>query len=143
MLINAIDLLKTDVREAGTTVVDWQTLLSHVMTLLPTEGDASEEGLDLLDDSVAAVAYAIRTKLTGSGQEAAWSARRCYEYFDRAANEDFTSLDVNEPTDERLLTHPKVQNELKRQCDLLEVVQRSETANNPSAVVDEAVVGDG
>jgi len=112
------------------------------MVLLPTEDETTREGLDLLDDAVASVAYAIRTRLTGSSQEAAWSARRCYEYFDHVANENFADVGVDEPTEERLLADPKIQDELKRQHDLMEVLQRSETANNPSRVLDEAVVGD-
>ena len=119
-LTSAIDMLKADVRKAGPTAVDWQILLDRVMALLPLEEETSEEGGNLLDDSVAAVAYAIRTRMTGSSQEAAWSARRCYEYFDHVANTDFASLGIDEPTEERLLAYPKTQEELKQQHDLLE-----------------------
>ena len=119
-LTNAIDTLQADVRIAGHTAVDWQTLLNRVMALLPLEDETFEEGGNLLDDAVAAVAYAIRTRMTGSSQEAAWCARRCYEYFDHVANTDFASLGIDKPTEERLLAHPKTQEELKRQHDLLE-----------------------
>jgi hypothetical protein len=136
-LTNAVDMLKTDVRESGQTAVDWQTLLKRVMALLPGEDETSEEGLVLLDDSVAAIAYAIRTRLTGSSQEAAWSARRCYGYFDHVANTDFAILGIDEPTEERLLAHPRTQEELRRQHDLLEFLQGKETEQDLSAVLDE------
>jgi len=130
-LTNAIDMLRADVRMAGHTAVDWQSLLNHVMALLPLEDETFEEGGTLLDDAVAAVAYAIRTRMTGSSQEAAWCARRCYEYFDHVANTDFANLGIDNPTEERLLAHPKTQEELKRQNDLLESLAEEGDANVP------------
>jgi len=125
-LTNAIELLRADLRDSGETEVDWQALLDHVMTLLPGEDATWHDVKSLLDDSVAAVAYAIRTRLTGSSQEAAWSARKCYEYFDSVANQDFCRRGVEEPTDLMLLEHPETQKELRRQHDLLEVLKRTD-----------------
>jgi len=124
ILSSTIGLLEADNREMGSTSVEWEAVLNRVAAILPTEDQASEQGWDLLDDAAAAVAYAIRTRLTGSSQEAAWSARRCYEYFDGVANRALAAVGVAEPAESRLLAHDEVQNELARQHELLKALQR-------------------
>jgi uncharacterized protein YjaG (DUF416 family) len=67
------------------------------------------------EDAAAAVAYALRTIKTGSSQEAAWAARRCYEAIDNfVINRD--RLDTTPPGAEvRILGDPLIQQELRRQ----------------------------
>jgi uncharacterized protein YjaG (DUF416 family) len=70
---------------------------------------------EVAEDTVAAVAYALRCRLNGQEQEAAWAARRVYEALDEYV---ITSdgIDINRPRGElRVLSHPVVQAELIRQ----------------------------
>ncbi|HZF51180.1 MAG TPA: hypothetical protein VE093_21120 [Polyangiaceae bacterium] len=62
-----------------------------------------------------AVIYALRAKLTGEAQEAAWAARVAYEALDNfVINKD--RIDTNKPGEElRVLLHSLVQAELNRQ----------------------------
>lgn len=62
-----------------------------------------------------AVVYALRAKLTGEAQEAAWAAQVAYEAIDNfVINRE--RIDMNKPGAEvRVLSHPLVQAELDRQ----------------------------
>ena len=88
---------------------------------IPEQADAEDAG--------AAVAYALRCRQNGRGQEAAWSARRAYEALDRYVinRED---IDVNVPGAEtQVLAHPLVQAELTRQLrDLQDLATGPDTA---------------
>lgn len=59
--------------------------------------------------------YALRAKLRGEAQEAAWAARVAYEGLDNVAI-NAENIDTNTPGEEhRVLSHPLVQAELARQ----------------------------
>lgn len=108
-----------------------RSLLDECMSLMPTEPDDWAATRPYAEDAVSVVAYALRSRVTGSSQEAAWAARRAYETLDQyAINESGVSL--QEPDkEERLVAHPKVQSELaNQQQDLSELVlaQQSEDA---------------
>jgi hypothetical protein len=62
-----------------------------------------------------AVAYALRTRLTGEAQEAAWAARVAYEALDNfVINKE--DIDTSKPGSElRVLSHPLMQAEFERQ----------------------------
>lgn len=93
------------------------------MQLIPGgDSDTWNEHYELLDDTVASLAYAIRTRLNGSSQEAAWSARRAYEYADSIASSDFARQGVKDPTYEMLLNHYETQKELRRQQRILKLI---------------------
>ena len=98
-----------------------QANLDRCMALIPDEDDGPwipEQAAG--EDAGAAVAYALRCRQNGRGQEAAWSARRAYEALDHYVinHED---IDVNLPgAEEEVLAHPVVQSELARQLRDLE-----------------------
>jgi uncharacterized protein YjaG (DUF416 family) len=108
------------------------------MSLIPQE-DAiswvSEQAW--AEDAAAAVAYALRCRLNGQAQEAAWAARRAYEALDHfvIAREGIDTSKAG--AEAQVLSHPLVQAELLRQQrdlgellaadqqDLLRVAQRT------------------
>jgi uncharacterized protein YjaG (DUF416 family) len=90
--------------------------LEVVMSLVPREDDGKwvpEQAA--AEDAAAALAYALRCRGNGASKEAAWAARRVYEAIDHyVINRETTLLDGNR-NEERILSHPLVQQELSRQ----------------------------
>lgn len=74
------------------------------------------------EDATAAVAYAIRCRLNGDPQEAAWAARRAYEAWDQYVIER-DDVDISlDGAEARVLADVLVQAELSRQqADLTEL----------------------
>lgn len=89
----------------------WQTLAEG---LVPDEDDESwVDEYAYGQNGAAAVAYALRTALTGDSQEAAWGARQVYEAADFAAQQQLQDLDKNRPgAEDQLLSTPVVQEAL-------------------------------
>src|SRR5882724_3730161 len=78
--------------------------LDRVMAALPPEGEGEwVEQQPYAEDAVAAVAYAIRTLVTGESQEAVWAARRCYECADQFAINDLARNGVDSPSEDAIL----------------------------------------
>jgi uncharacterized protein YjaG (DUF416 family) len=96
-----------------------EDLLSNLdvcMGLIQAEDEGEWSSLRAYaEDAVAAVAYALRVQQNGESQEAAWAARRVYEALDHfVTNEE--EIDTSEPgAEERILSHPLIQQELVRQ----------------------------
>jgi uncharacterized protein YjaG (DUF416 family) len=67
------------------------------------------------EDAAAAVVYALRCRLNGQAQEAAWAARRAYEALDHfvIAREGIDTSKAG--AEAQVLSHPVVQAELLRQ----------------------------
>lgn len=64
-------------------------------------------------NGAAAVAYALRTALTGEPQEVAWAARQVYDAADFAAQQQLPDLDLNRAgAEDELLSTPVVQEAL-------------------------------
>lgn len=104
---------------------DLKDVLDKVMALIPTEEDGwDEETQAYAEDAAAALAYAIRTALTGEPQEAAWSARRAYESADHRAQAVVEISPGDQAAEMAILAHPVVQTELRRQDrDLAELAE--------------------
>jgi hypothetical protein len=67
------------------------------------------------DDAAAALAYALRCRLTGLSQEAAWAARRSYETLEEYIILDL-GIDINNHSElEGMVMNSLVQAELGRQ----------------------------
>ena len=103
------------------------------MSLLPNE-DLGDGDLCLLgyfaEDAVAAVAYAIETRLKSDPCEAVESARRAYNALDEYVSHILKIRSIGQNEETQILTHPLVQAEFKRQrADLLRL---QEIANNPT-----------
>lgn len=97
--------------------------IEELMTLIPQEDGwqgAWTQEVTNAQNAGMAVVYALRTRLTGSAQEAAWAARVAYEALDNFVinTED---IDTNRPGGElQVLSHALVQAELARQRTDLE-----------------------
>lgn len=104
--------------------------LERVMAVIPREDDEPWfEEQAYAEDVAAALAYAIRARLTGSSQEAAWAARRCYELADHAAINELEEEGNESPDEETILHHRRVQAELERQAQKLSAIENvGETA---------------
>ncbi|WP_437531192.1 DUF416 family protein [Sorangium sp. So ce726] len=97
---------------------DLERQIEAIMSQIPqencVEGPWTQEATNAQNAGMA-VAYALRTKLAGDAQEAAWAARVAYEALDNfVINKE--SIDTNTPDNElRVLSHPLIQAELGRQ----------------------------
>jgi uncharacterized protein YjaG (DUF416 family) len=106
------------------------------LALVPSEEDGWDEATQpFAEDAAAAVAYAVRSRLTGEPQEGAWAARRAYETVERYVVAT-TGLSLDDPEDElTVLSHPLVQAELARQQrDLEDLTALSAEASTHSAL---------
>lgn len=97
--------------------------LETCMGSMPSEEDASSSFWAHAEDAVSALAYALRARLSGESQEAAWAARRAYESLDEYVIQRH-SIDLNKPGGElQVMQHPLVQAELWRQQRDLDELQ--------------------
>src|SRR5512138_1845994 len=89
-----------------------EAALDRATKLVPSEVDGwDEDSQPYAEDAAAALAYALRARLTGDPQEAAWACRRVYEAADHFAIAT-TGLPVGGSESERaVLLHPIVQAE--------------------------------
>lgn len=105
-----------------------QANLDTCMSLIPHEDDepwVTEQ--PYAEDAATALAYALRARLNGESQEAAWAARCAYEAADHYVV-NRVGVDTNQPNGEyTVLSHPVVQAELQRQRhDLNDLMRMSE-----------------
>lgn len=88
-----------------------------------TQPSAAEGALDrvmrysdtLWEDAVAATAYALRCYRTGDAREAAWSARRAYDFLDDRIATELGVRILDRTVAERILGTACIQRELARQ----------------------------
>jgi len=109
-----------------------QANIDTCMGLIPQEDEGpwvTEQAA--AEDAGAALAYALRCRQSGRGQEAAWAARRAYEALDHhVINRD--DVDMNVPGAEaRVLADPLVQVEFRRQRQDLDVALAADDADVP------------
>jgi hypothetical protein len=111
--------------------------IEALMDLVPQEGDLqgawTQDSTNAQNAGMAAL-YALRTKLRGDPQEAAWAARVAYEALDNFVinSED---IDTNKPGEQlRVLAHPLVQAELTRQRIDLEDLRTYITDSLPAVI---------
>lgn len=106
----------------------WQ---ERAEALVPDEEDETwTDESAYAQNATAAAAYALRTRIAGSVQEASWAALQAYEAADQLAQRRLAHLDLNAPgTEAALLEHPVVQDVLHALRTDLDTV----TSGNPSA----------
>lgn len=93
-----------------------QMAAARCMELVPSEQGWDEDTQPYAEDAAAAVAYAVRARLNGDPQEAAWAGRRVYEAIDHFINAQKEVSATTDPDDQlNVLAHPLVQAELLRQ----------------------------
>jgi uncharacterized protein YjaG (DUF416 family) len=102
----------------------WQAIDSYVDTSELERLQAQAEGLVPDEDedwvaesgfgqnAAAAVAYALRTRLTDNPQEAEWAARQAYDVTDYAAQRQLEDADFDAAGEEALANQPVVQEAL-------------------------------
>lgn len=122
-LAQVIDQLWTDLERPDISEMRLDPLLDQCMSLLPEETQDWSSDRPYAEDAVSSAVYAIRSRLTGSPQEAVWAGRRVYEALDQYAIND-SGVSFDQPDSEmRLATHPWVQVELRHQQeDLADLV---------------------
>ncbi|WP_437927257.1 DUF416 family protein [Sorangium sp. So ce291] len=117
MMEIALETVWTD-PDATKNATDLERQIEAIMQLIPQEdsieGPWTQEATNAQNAGMA-VAYALRAKLAGEAQEAAWAARVAYEALDNFIINN-KRIDTNMPGNELLiLSHPLVQAELGRQ----------------------------
>jgi uncharacterized protein YjaG (DUF416 family) len=127
-----VERLWRDVSGEPMTEREAQAAVDRAMQLVPPEDDGwDEESQPYAEDAAAAIAYALRARLTDDPQEAAWAARRVYEAADHFA-ETISGLALGEPQGEKaILSQRVVQAELARQArDLGELAELARSATD-------------
>jgi hypothetical protein len=126
-LTAAMALLWSDQGDALAITVLKEHLI-RVMAALPNEMDESNwpRQQACAEDAAAAVAYALRCRITAEPQEAAWAARRCYELADRVAVHLLSGESMEYPAETAVLSHPRVQQELRLQSEALDHVRAAD-----------------
>src|ERR1019366_3930030 len=130
-LSEAIGSLRRYVRGGPTT--DWLALASELVSAIPDEDEITTASHAVLDDALAAAAYALRTAATFDPQEAAWAAKRLYEAVDACAQRSPSIRKFTSDVELALLQDPRVQRELQRQeRDLAELEAARDAADVPT-----------
>ena len=132
-LASALLRVWEDIDGAPAGSAELKACLDTCLSLLPNE-DLGDGDLCLLghyaEDGVAAVAYAIETRLKSDPCEAVESARRAYTALDEYVSEILNVGSIGPKEEAQIQAHPLVQTEFKRQrADLLRL---QEIAKNPA-----------
>jgi uncharacterized protein YjaG (DUF416 family) len=124
-LEQALEDLWTAVKGEGRSPESLESQQHVAEELVPHEDDRWVDECAYAENATAAVAYAIRSWLTGSAQEAAWAARQLYDALDyRVTNRD--DLDLNAPRVHELIDADQlIQRELARQQNDVEVLRHA------------------
>lgn len=109
----ALDYLWTNL---GTKVSaeDVSRYVEEVIALIPEESEAQRPLAAQADDAAAALAYALRSLIDRSPQEAAWAARRAYESADNLVIQR-ADVEIGGEAESRIIEDPLIQSELDRQ----------------------------
>jgi hypothetical protein len=113
---SVLDRLWSDLEGDKVSLQEIQENLDACLALLrgEDEGEWSRQRSQG-EDGITAVAYALRTRLSGESQEAAWAARCVYEALDQfVINEE--GIDISKSgAEERIIANPLIQGEFARQ----------------------------
>ena len=96
------------------------------VSLMPDEGEPGQPlELACAEDAATAVAYAVRSWLNQSSQDAAWAMRRVYDTLDSFVT-DQEKIDISvKGAEKRILENPLIQAELLRQRQDIDEVLNS------------------
>jgi uncharacterized protein YjaG (DUF416 family) len=111
----ALDSVWEDLQGRPVSDVELASTLEKCLSLIEGEKDDPDEDAAYADDAAASVAYAIRARLTGAPQEAAWAAKRAYEAIDHMVMNQFPTGLIGRDLERDVVSHPLVQTELRRQ----------------------------
>ena len=138
VLDRALEDVWTDPGRAKSQDSKFKHQLEEVMSVIPQEdsiaGPWTEEAT-YGQDTAMSVAYALRARLNGEAQEAAWAARVAYEALDHFVI-NCEGIDTNKPGEEqRVLSHPLIQAEFARQRRDLDDLLRASDGGDTTSVV--------
>lgn len=126
LVASALDSIWNELMGAPTSDETFRRHLADCMSAMPEP--ESEEAI-ATEDAIASVAYALRARLTGNSQEAAWAARSAYDALDTYVNRRLDTNEITQEIERRILANPLIQAELKRQerdlLDLIELVRNN------------------
>ena len=109
--------------------VDWTAWSESLIEQIPPEDDMANSACQVMDDALAAAAYAARTARGGDPAEAAYSARRLYDAVDAYAQRSLAFTEFTPEIERALSDHPVVQQELGRQARDLAELEYGDTAS--------------
>jgi len=98
--------------------------VDEAIALIPGESEGPRRFAAQADDAAAALAYALRSLIDPSPQEAAWAARRAYESADNLVIQR-TGVEIGGEAENRVIEDPLIQSELERQQFDVEVAMSS------------------
>jgi hypothetical protein len=125
-LPEAVESLRRYVR--GGPASDWSSLAGELVSEIPDEDEMTTTSHAVIDDALAATAYALRTAATFDPQEATWAARRLYDATDSFAQRSLSFREYTPEIERALLQNPHVQRELQRQARDLEELEAARDA---------------
>lgn len=122
-LVTIVDSVWEALSDARTHIADLREGQVMAESMVPQEGEAWIVESGYAQNAAAAAAYAVRARLTGEPQEAAWAARQMYELADYAVLQIDQTINLNSPESEgRILATELIQNTLETLEDFLEMV---------------------
>ncbi len=138
VLIDVLNCLWDDLLGRLATEPKLRQQLDACMSLLPEESAACD-GLEYYaEDAVSAATYAIEARLFSDIQPVIWAARRAYNALDEFAGSESPGGAIDQEEEERILSHPLVQAELRRQrADLMQLQKIKIGSINEREVVEE------
>jgi hypothetical protein len=108
---NAVTLVRSVLDTAFECISGNTTSLERLRSL----SVALEEAPYLDDDAAASAAYVARCLLSGDAQNAVWAAQRGYDARDREAQNQVEGNPITAADENRILSHPPIQEELDKQ----------------------------
>ena len=127
--------------DADVPTAELERLQEAAEDLVPEEDDDWVTASGYASNAAAAVAYALRTRLTDNPQEAAWAARQAYDVTDYAAQQQLEDAGFDDAGEEALLSRPVVQEALEGLNTDLEAALAEPPAEETSRLRDEARQG--
>lgn len=108
---------------------DTESLEDQLLDAIPNEDDESSFDAAVIEDTCAALVYALRSLRGQAAQNAAYAARRAYETADRYASQFINEIEYSGAAESQILNHPVVQQELQRQARDLQVITSGSNAS--------------
>ncbi len=94
---------------------DWDAIAKKLEGTIPSEDEGASIAYEIVDDALAAAAYAARCVRDNNPRNAAWAAQRAYNAVDRFAAEQMNFGQYNQEAEAQLIANKFVQLELERQ----------------------------
>jgi hypothetical protein len=95
---------------------EWEAVSEQLIGSIPDEEEGPTLAHGVIDDSLAAAAYAARAALGAKPTDALFSAKRVYEAVDRFAGLKIHASEYTRAVEAQIIESPIVQDELARQA---------------------------